>query len=333
MGKPVSLFSSYSGKENRVTNYVMLIMRMLYEESPNYLSELLSNLLPDEAVGSVGISFSQQIKKNNSIPDGLLLQKALSIYIETKNFDWFSDTQLEKHLEALSNESSGHKVLIVLSNFEKDLEKRFEEIDRITVELYGGEIHFQAITFEMLLSALHELDLTKTLQDSVAELEYYFNEENLLPTWKGELDVVSCAGSYDTVMEKGVYFCPAQGGAYRHKRCKYFGVYRGKVVHAIAEIKAVIDVDPFGEDYLHWCNDCDEDKAISEAKRILSEVFPNSESKRVFLLGERHVTSFEKDSKGGMLQSKLYFDISSLGVKDSKELAESLTGKRWSEFR
>ncbi|MEM1044224.1 MAG: hypothetical protein AAGI91_16570 [Bacteroidota bacterium] len=43
-GRPITLFSGYDQKENRVTNYAILLLRMLYRESPAYLAEALADL-------------------------------------------------------------------------------------------------------------------------------------------------------------------------------------------------------------------------------------------------------------------------------------------------
>jgi hypothetical protein len=40
-----------------------------------------------------------------------------------------------------------------------------------------------------------------------------------------------------------------------------------------------------------------------------------------------------KDTKGGMFESKRYFDISSLGVKSAEELAKALEGKTWTNYK
>ena len=53
---------------------------------------------------------------------------------------------------------------------------------------------------------------------------------------------------------------------------------------------------------------------------------------RVFLLGEPHETDFRKDSKGGMVGSKQYFDIGELAPEDSRDLAEKLKGRSWSDL-
>ena len=334
MSKPVSMFSGYSGKENRVTNYCLLMLRMLYEENPTYLGETLSNLVQNDIRDKVGVQFTQQIKRKQSVPDGLISQQAVSIYIETKNFDWFYDSQLEKHLQALDTEESGTKVLIALGQFELDTETRFEHIRSICKAKYKDRLYFEAVSFEQFLAALQSLELPKALEDAVADLEYFFNEQNLLPTWKHQLDVVNCTGSYEQVMEHGVYLCPAIGGSYSHRRCRYFGVYKGKVVSALAQIEAVIDIDPDGEETVNWVDDgIDGVSRLQRAHNAVNELRPNSGPTRVFLLSKLYETNFIKDTSGGMQTSKQYFDVSSLNASDAKDLAERLDGKCWSDLK
>ena len=40
----ISLFSGYNQKENRHTNYCLLMLKLLYEENPKNLSEALSRM-------------------------------------------------------------------------------------------------------------------------------------------------------------------------------------------------------------------------------------------------------------------------------------------------
>jgi hypothetical protein len=106
MASDITLFSGYSQKENRTTNYCLLVLRMLYEENPKFLAEVLSNLVDVDLADVVGVHFRQQQKKKGSVPDGLILQRPFTIYIETKSFDWFYDAQLEQHLDGLSTKSA-----------------------------------------------------------------------------------------------------------------------------------------------------------------------------------------------------------------------------------
>ena len=74
---------------------------MLYEENPEFLAEAMNELVGEDFGKEIGVNFSQQEHKGSSVPDGLILQSAFTIYIETKNWDWFQDEQLENHLAAL----------------------------------------------------------------------------------------------------------------------------------------------------------------------------------------------------------------------------------------
>lgn len=337
-GSEISLFSGYSGKENRTTNYCLLALKLLYEENPKYLDEALNQLTSGQVSGSIGVSFYQQAKHEHSIPDGVIVQKPLTLFIETKNFDWFYDDQLERHLDGLSKEP-GLKVLLALANFEALDEARFERIKQLCKEQYSGKIAFASATFEGFLDALRLSGLPKDLEDLLADLEGYLSQENLLPTWKHKLDVCNCAGdSYSHIPpEHNTYICPAKGGAYSHSRSRYFGMYKDKRVQYVAEIEAVVDVYPGseGNTELRWRNISSKTKKAlqEEGRRKMQEVWPDADwAGRVFVLGPLHETEFWKDSKGGMMGSKQYFDVSSLKVDNAEELAEKLRGKQWSDL-
>lgn len=156
---------------------------------------------------------------------------------------------------------------------------------------------------------------------------------SLLPSWRNWLDAVNCAGIPEDVLEHNVYMCPATGGAYSHDRCRYFGMYRNKCVEQVAEIEAVVDVEPRGEAKLKWKNaDIPDSELCARARNKADRLRADMESVRVFLLGALFPTEFRKDTRGGMQGSKIYFDVSGLGAKDAGELAETLKGKNWSEI-
>ena len=81
MSQKIRLFPSYSQKENQTTNHCLLILKMLYEENPKFLSETLSILLGESFSGNVGVQFVQQQKdkKEKGIPDGEISQEPFSI--------------------------------------------------------------------------------------------------------------------------------------------------------------------------------------------------------------------------------------------------------------
>ena len=333
MGNNISLFSGYEQRENRTTNYCLLIMKLLYEENPKLLGEALDILVGNESIGqSIGVRFEQQLKSINSIPDGVIFQSAFTLFIETKNFDWFYDDQLENHLKGLSENYTGLKVLLALGNIEGDLDERFRKIIQITKDKYKNNIVFSAVTFEDFLDAIKSLNISKRLTDHLNELEFYLDSNGLLPRWSQILDVVNCAGMPEEILDDHVYICPASGGAYSHARCAYFGMYKEKHVSKIAAIRAVVDVNSHEDVKINWINIPSDKKVIEiESIKAVQKLRPGYPW-RVFLLDVLHDTNFVKDSYGGMINSKRYFNISSLQPKDASDLAQKLLSKKWSEF-
>lgn len=333
MSQPISLFSGYSQRENRTTNYCLLILKMLYEENPKFLAEVMSILVREDLGGVIGVKFRQQERKSASIPDGLILQSAFTIYIETKNFDWFYAKQLEKHLEALDKEAEGLKVLIALGPFDEVDVEKFAPVHKLCEEVYKTSIVFKEVSFEDLVRALDQQPLPKNLKDAIADFQAYLDEENLLPSWPRWLDVVNCAGSADDIMVKNFYTCPTTGGSYNHKRCKYFGMYRNRCVERVALIEAVVDVEDNGKTNVKWQNvPRPKNEVANLAKKKLAQWLPGQYPARVFLLGPLYPTDFRKDTSGGMFGSKQYFDVGPLNVKGSEELAGVLSGKSWSDL-
>ena len=337
MSKEISLFSGYSQDENRTTNYCLLVLKMLYEENPRFLAEVFNSLFDEQIGDLVGVKFNQQVKSQNSTPDGLISQHSFTIYIETKHFDWFYDSQLESHLDGLCNEP-GNKILMALGQFDGPIEDRFSRI-KASCEKRSRKgkdrIAFSAASFEDFLQALQSVEhLPKNLSDSLVEFQTYLDEANLLPSWMHWLDVINCAGIPEDILKGNVYMCPAVGGAYSHKRCKYFGMYRNKTVDLVAHIRAVVDLLGEKEVQIKWDNiQMGNETAIEEARAKLAQWRPDAYPTRVFLLGKLHPTHFYKDSRGGMMGSKIYFDIGSLNAEDVEALAEKLKDKAWSQFK
>jgi len=283
----------------------------------------------------VGVKFRQQERRPGTVPDGLISQRSFTVYIETKNFDWFYDQQLENHLEALNRETPGLKVLLALGNFGSDVSQRFDLTKSLCEKKYRSKIFFSAVSFEDYINVIEDLSaLPKNVSDIVRDFRVYLDEEGLLPSWRNWLDVVNCAGLPEDVLEGHVYICPAQAGAYCHARCKYFGMYRQKRVEMIALIRAAVDVESQDQVRLLWTNTDEKTSLLlAEARNKVEQLRPGEFPMRVFLLDELFETTFSKDSRGGMLGSKRYFDISRFKAEDAEQLAYHLRGKSWSDLR
>ncbi|HBR57661.1 MAG TPA: hypothetical protein DEA22_09355 [Blastocatellia bacterium] len=149
------------------------------------------------------------------------------------------------------------------------------------------------------------------------------------------LDVVNSAKEEfrQMIFSNNVYLCPAQGGAYNHKQCKYIGIYWNKRVGAVARIEAVVDVHSKDKADIYWTTGNENNEAyINRAKEKALLLRPGDLPIRVFLLKDLHQTDFIKDSPGGMFGSKLYLNVEDLRVSNSEDLAKKLFGRKWSEF-
>jgi hypothetical protein len=309
MSRNIRLFPTYSQRENQTTNHCLLILKMLYEENPKFLSEALSVLLGENFFGNVGVKFTQQKKGKASVPDGEINQEAFSIFIETKLGSNFDERQLSEHLEAL-NVKKGQRILLALGNFEQDtpFHPAFVNVEE-KANNYG--IAFTAVSFEQFLQAIQLPYLSKNLVDAVSDLGEYFDENTLLPSWKYRLDVINCKVSFQSVLQHKIYSCPAQGGNYSHRRCLYFdfGTYRNKRVEHIAKIEAIVDLEAeHDSSSVVWKNNSKSDEeliqtAMERYKQAGGSFYPA----RIFILGDLFSTNFQKTSFGGMQVGKQYF--------------------------
>lgn len=332
MGREISLFADYHQKENSLTNYCGLLMKMLYEESPRKFEELLAALLKTDTNILVGPTFTQQTKTVKSIPDLAITQKSFSVFFETKTTDWFYEEQINRHIAGF-NQTADDKILFLLSNFESDnLEEQFQ---KEIAEAKKHKIMLQPLSFEDLVGSLEQVCNTEYLKNLLDEFKIYLDRNGRLPKWKYLLDVVNCSGTLEEI-KQGVYMCPDTGGAYSHRRAKFFGAYALKKVADLFEISAIVVVEKdMGEVKIKWKNEAiKDDILIEQAKEKLqtwqSRIDENkSVALQVFLLSNRAETNFIKETSGGMLQSKKYFWDIGIDCKTSQELADKLRDKKW----
>lgn len=335
MGREISLFSNYHSDENMITNYCGLILKLLYEENPNSFEEVLISLVDDDLNIIVGPNFIQQKKVEKSIPDLAITQNYFSVFFETKIEDWFYSDQIERHIKSLKK-TTGTKVVFLLSNFEStQYENRFKEEMKIAKE---RGIILQPITFEDFVEVLENVKSSNSFNNMLEEFKGYLDRNGHLPKWKYLLDVISCSRSINEIDEY-VYICPDTGGAYSHRRAKYFGPYSNKRVLRIFEIDAVISIDEMFSNYsLKWNNTKEEKEKLYKRAKEKVELFEYrvKENKttplQVFLLSKPQKTNFYKSSSGGMIQSKKYFWDIAKGCNNSEELAKKLENTAWEIF-
>ncbi|QHV97296.1 hypothetical protein [Spirosoma endbachense] len=288
MGRLISLFTDYSQLENRVTNYCGLLLKLLYEDSPRRFSDLLDKLTEGTGNLIIGPVFEQQQRQQKSVPDLVISQQAFTIAVETKLNDWFYDEQLVNHLQGLRTHS-GTLILFLLSNFESDPRDKFQiQINQAKQK----NILLIPLSYEHLLEALEKVCITDYLRGLIDDFREFIDSKGLLPRWKYLLDVVNCAGTLHEI-EAGVYLCPDTGGAYRHKRARYFGPYANKAVRQIFEVDAVATVSTGLEEVsFKWINRPEADKeALTTKAREYVAQFRLDDNRhtpiQVFVLGKR----------------------------------------------
>jgi hypothetical protein len=329
MAQAVSLFPRYSQRENLATNYVLLVLRLIYEQSPALLRRVLNAFLQEGVTDDLGVRFEQQPRRKESIPDGLVFQSPFSLQIETKMAATFDIDQLKRHL-ADFGAAGGKKILVALGAGEID-PHRLHEIDLACQAESTEQLAFFARSFEDLVQALAIAQSTPSLMSTVEEFKQFCNDEGLISKWRDRLDVVNAADSIERAIQDKAYFCPATGGAYSHQRCEYLGLYRNKSVSRVGRLRGVVDVDlaEIPESRLLWNNSGEPAAALIGDAQRLAGVRERTEPSRVFLVEKFLETDFKKSAPGGMVQHKRYFNVALSNASSTEELAAWLTTKTW----
>jgi len=216
----VGFFPKYEQKENRVTNYTLLILKQLYNESPKLFQDFLVNLIKDNNNNiDVGVNFWQQkgfeCDNGKSILDGVIKQCGFTIFIETKLSDWFYSDQLKRHLANIVKEE-GKKIFLTLCNFDGQKSEVFEKFMNEYKD--SNDVIFAYFDFGNFIDILENLKSNITSEHFLTmldEFEEFLDSENLLPTWKYRLDVVNCAKTKTGVIANELYCCPEAKGAYK----------------------------------------------------------------------------------------------------------------------
>ncbi len=103
----VSHFQRFSQPENHATNNTLLLLRYFYESSPFRIQNVLSSLLESDL--TIGLTFDQQVKRAASIPDALIEQKPMRIYIETKRGKDLDHGQIRRHFKSIVQNTFGDR--------------------------------------------------------------------------------------------------------------------------------------------------------------------------------------------------------------------------------
>jgi tRNA-binding EMAP/Myf-like protein len=313
----------------------MLMLRHVYRTSPRLLEKVLQSLLDEDEV-EIGPRFAQQVGAAHSIPDAVLNQQPLHIYIEAKHGDGLYDDQLERHMESIADKNHPENSAFLIGLTTNSTSE--QESERWTKKAFKQGIAFATTTYQELLAALntvcaHDPDLQEILED----YQIFIGGENLLPNQHRKLVAMLCGQSWQENVLNGAYFEPAHRnpkwtrahflGIYRQKQISYVGRIVSVAVCRKADSKLIVETEDFGsltkehKDRIH---------AIIDA----ATYYPGlaAESHRYYMVDSFAQTEVRKISSGGMMGHR-YFDITALAEtnelqKDasSTEVANMLKG-------
>lgn len=336
MSRNISLFTDYHQGENVISNYCGLMMKLIYEESPGNFEEMLTSLVGPKKELLIGPTFNQQTKEIVSIPDLTISQQSFMVFFENKIQNWHYSEQILNHCKSLLDKKADVKILFLLAK-DYDSTAPEEKFEDAIIAASKENIIIKPITYEDLAGAMKNVCSSEYLMRFYDEFEEFLDIKELFPEWKYLLDVVNCAGSIDEINTNKAYICPAEGTPYSHRKAKYFGPYANKKVEKIYEIKGVVVTGiNLIKSIVKWnYTDCNVNDLIKEADGIVKKCRAKdykSKSFQVFLLENEADTNFIKDTAGGLYQSKKYFWEIAIDCNSSKELAEKLNNKNWSDF-
>ncbi len=325
----VSYFPRFSQKENQATNHTLLVLRHFYQHSAAKIEGALAALLETEL--SVGLTFEQQTRGAASVPDAVIRQKPLAIYIETKQGRDLDKAQLERHLESISAErrSSGGTVVLVGLTREPLGDVQVREFEALAND---HDVAFVCTTFSEVVAALRNqcFDYERDLLSVLDDYEAYLSEGGLLDDRNRRLVVVPCGTSLAENVRYGVYYDAPQRPI---KRASFLGVYARKSVRWIGKIKAIGICDwtaGLVTPELGKVTEAD----VSLAKDVMAATSYydlKDGPQRFYFLDGLSPTDLRKRDAGGIMGHR-YFDLKELtgdpdiSSRSVEQIAEALRG-------
>lgn len=353
----ISYFQKYSQKENVHTNNALLLLMFLYKHNPKVFYRVLCSDNEDISIVTNNNicfefepTFSQQVKNNKSIVDGYIKQDGFQLFIETKDYDWFYEDQLKRHLAGSKINNDKFNIMLTLSRDElnQDDKEKFKEIvDDVASDnnVDKEKMIYKHLTFIKLVNIIeNNLDENKDYQmkEIVDDFRVYIENEGLVDYKYVYMLGVADGTSIKEDIESGIKY---YGGIQKITNC-FMGLYSNKTIIAVGKIEKCIvrKVDENGIiNYYHI--DDNKKEVLSEDRDRIEKAMEESHYKEFFNYDHTFYitdeegfveTSFKKESPYPLL-SKKWFNLSSeLGLTKeelqkmtAKELAEKLKDKKW----
>lgn len=334
----VSYFQRFSQPENHATNNTLLLLRYFYQSSPFKIQRLLTSLIETDL--SIGLTFEQQTKGSASVPDALISQEPLRIFIETKRGGELDSDQIRRHFKSVGEHQgkTDHSDGTVLIGLTKE---PIAESARksLTAEAASRGIRFAVVTFSQIVVELKAqcADFERELLSIVEDYESYLAEENLLEERNQWLVVFPCGTSIAENVRFGLYYEPPSRPCKRNYR--FIGVYNRKTVAYVGTVEAIV-VASWADENVSFTVEAGK-STPEQTERIKNVVEATSyydlkgNPLRYYLVDSFIQTNAKKTSPGGIMGLR-YLDLSKmissyLPRKDytSTDLAAALHGSTW----
>ena len=332
----VSHFQRFSQPENHATNNTLLVLKYFYQSSPFKIEGVLSSLLDTDF--SIGLEFDQQIKGEASVPDALISQSPMKIYVETKRGGFLDGDQIRRHLRSIGEHTKekGEDLILIGLTKEPIPESQRKEL---AGEAASQGVTFAAVTFSQIVEALRGqcAEFERELLSIVDDYEGYLGDEGLLEERNQWLVVFPCGTSLAENARFGIYYEPPSRRSKLNYR--FIGAYKDKTIAYVGTVVAIA-VASFEDGAYRFV---EESGALDEnlRKRIVDtiEQTPYYDLKagptRYYLVDRFASTSARKVSSGGIMGMR-YLDLQKLNPAynprknyTSAELAEMLKTATW----
>ena len=329
----VSYFQRFSQPENHATNNTLLLLRYFYQSSPFKIQRALSEIIETDL--SIGLSFQQQIRGDVSVPDALITQEPLRIFVETKRGGDLDADQIRRHLHTIAqNGTRSGDILIGITK------EQIAKADRTMLARNAAAhgIAFAATTFFQIVDVLRRqcAPFESELLAIVEDYESYLDAEGLMEERDKWLVVFPCGTSITENVRFGLYYEPPSRPC---KRYRFIGVYNQKVVAYVGKVEAIAVASFTGTD-VQFVEE--EGTLTDEQRRRINEVVEvtryynlKDDSNRYYLVDHFAETDLKKTSPGGIMGyryldlSKLLPSFNSRKAYSTDEMAAALKGRTW----
>ncbi|WP_313613150.1 hypothetical protein [Agrobacterium sp.] len=312
----VSYFQRFSQRENHATNNTLLLLRYFYEESPRKLQQVLNTWL-DEAPVEIGLTFEQQIRMSDSVPDGFIKQAPLQIYFESKHGGGLWEDQIERHMNSITNDIGGAATRLLIGLTREPSPEALNA--KLIAKAADKKIIYRGLTYSRIINDLrqtcerHDESLHRILDD----YQDFLANEGLLDNRDHRMVVFLCGMSLTENLKFGLYYEPPSRSC--RSSAGFLGIYKNKKVHAIGRLQtiAVFSFNNGQVDVVENEFGTTSQEQIDRVREVVKETSYyalGQDDLRVYFVEKFVPTLITKTSPGGMMGTR-YLNLDELSPK------------------